>query len=168
MRKKYSSIKGGPEVEPRRKYDTENWLGGNCYVGCRVSKVFDLNSVSKFYIIFVTESSTSCLYKRKPPPSVKIGYYEDSIKMALQAAERPIRYGLASEWDRLAAYRNSHSQQRSYEHEDSLPKGINYLCKSITLIYLVFYCICNTSSDSFIRSYGQYPFNTYFKPETNK
>ncbi|CAG9770800.1 unnamed protein product [Ceutorhynchus assimilis] len=44
--------------------------------------------------------------------------------MALQAAEGPIRYGLASEWDRLAAYRTYHQRQRSDNDEANinLPK----------------------------------------------
>ncbi|XP_066149109.1 protein C-ets-1 [Euwallacea fornicatus] len=36
------------------------------------------------------------------------------------AAEGPIRYGLASEWDRLAAYRHSH--QHASEDQENLPK----------------------------------------------
>ncbi|XP_050302747.1 transcription factor ETV7 [Anthonomus grandis grandis] len=39
--------------------------------------------------------------------------------MALQAAEGPIRYGITSEWDRLASYRNTH---RMDTEQDNLPK----------------------------------------------
>lgn len=62
------------------------------------------------------------MYKLKKPATVKIGYYNHIFKMALQTAEGPIRYGITSDWDRLAAYRRQYSHQNSYEDDDSLPK----------------------------------------------
>ncbi|KAH1011667.1 hypothetical protein HUJ04_000989 [Dendroctonus ponderosae] len=41
--------------------------------------------------------------------------------MALHAAEAPIRYWPASEWDRFAAFKSAHSHQNCYE-DDKLPK----------------------------------------------
>ncbi|KAJ8958422.1 hypothetical protein NQ318_002206 [Aromia moschata] len=49
---------------------------------------------------------------------IKIGYYNKKIKMALQTAESPVRYGVPSEWERLSSYRN----QQSQSYEDNLPK----------------------------------------------
>ncbi|XP_018565429.1 SAM pointed domain-containing Ets transcription factor [Anoplophora glabripennis] len=46
----------------------------------------------------------------------KIGHYDRTVLMALQAAETPVRYGL-SEWERLVIYKTP----QSFE-DDDLPK----------------------------------------------
>ncbi|KAJ8976752.1 hypothetical protein NQ317_019415, partial [Molorchus minor] len=50
----------------------------------------------------------------------KIGYYSITIRMALQAAESPVRYGISAEWERISSFRTHESQDN--EEEDMLPK----------------------------------------------